>query len=134
MHTDDEIFKKLDPELFEYVVKWWETHGFPVFPSRSMDYGYISVIKGKPIFCTFYFHHDFVAYTSVWVVNPDADHDERIVGMRVLCDGIEDLARRDGVMFLHTFTNNDSLVKRLTENRYIPYDTGITDMMKILKE
>ena len=126
------MIKEIDEKEHEMITMWGGDVQFRVLPqSLSPNFGLISYIKDKPIIAAWMYNmegvYGFIVYP---VANPEADNKERTPAFKELIESFEKRAKKEGLSFLFTTTNNGSLLKRFQDSKFLTTDTDVVHLIK----
>jgi hypothetical protein len=127
------MIKQINDELYEVICGWWEKKGSKFDIAKEVLYeGYASFIENKPIFSAYLYHQNALGWLAWVAANPESDSRERKVGMKLLVDGITEIASGRGIRLIWTPTNNASLISRFEDNGFLKYDCDVVHLLKLV--
>lgn len=121
----------LDKDL-NIIAKWWKDFDGTEINSRVFsDTGVMVSVDEENICAGWLFETNSECCMIGWfVANQEADKNLIDEGLRFLTKRIETLARKRGYGIIMTYSENKSMIKRLTSLDYMEGDIHITQLIK----
>jgi hypothetical protein len=132
------VIKPVDKETYPLIVQWWKGHNFPILPLEALSsQGYIAYQDNKPVCAGFLYlprpGDGVIAWVEWFVANPLAAYEERSKGFQDLLDYMGEIAKKNGIITLVTFTGSKKMEKRFEECGFQTIESGAY-LMKFLDE
>lgn len=132
-HMTIELIKPSDyPEL----AAWWTAHKWPPVPISSLPRTGLVVRNPIGVGQAAGFLYDSGTDISwvEWIVsNPDTSAEQRAECIKLLLEGLELEAKKQGFVFMWTSSKNRHLSKKLMEAGFAEVDVGVSHFIKRIK-
>jgi hypothetical protein len=124
--------KLIDEHDLVFMREWWKAHGWtPPLSYMLSPTGILVSEDDMPLVGGWYIQTNSLTALAEWIVkNPKASARQCSLGLDVLYDTIENLARQDGYEILITFLNHPKFEEYLKDREYIKGDVALNTYIK----
>ena len=127
------MIKRIDKKYHAMIQEWGRNnHDFVILPENYLPDGLVCFLCEKPIIASWMFVTNdllmgFIAFT---IANPESTRDERDLCFPELMNAFDKTAKEQGIEFLFTTSNNDSLQKRIVDFGFSECDKNVVHFLK----